>query len=178
MDDNRLIKEFKEISKEDICFDSASKYFKSVRELYKPFQNGTASSDNFFDSTVALFNEIKKPNRKADFVSESGSRYWFKKEGLVRGSNHWGNRVVNCDWAIKMLNGRTVYGESSYAAKSFSKEYFGFVKWEDIVLKPEIVKIGKKEVLLSFENKIGRDIVVLNKKKYQRVITVSYKEVK
>ena len=170
-----LIKEFLRLQENDeIDYRSASRYFKSILKHYSSVQDGIANEDNFFDSTVAMFYETSKPRRKADFNSPSGSRYWYSKKGLIRGSDHWVNRVANCDWALKLNNGKTIYGNSAWSTKTFKEEKFGFTKWEDFLLKPKLEIIEGKELLTSFNNKIGRDIIVLGKKKYKLRIEVHW----
>lgn len=175
MTQKELIEEYKRISEiDDIDRSKAYKCFKTSQKHYASVQDGIANPDNFFDNTVALFEEVTKPKRKADFESDSGSRYWYRKDGLIRGSNHWGNRVANCDWALKLNDGSTVYGESAYAAKTFTSEKFGFVKWEDFILKSELIEIKGEEVLTTFANKIGRDYIKHKGKTYQKNIVITY----
>ncbi len=170
-----LIDRFKKIDEiDDIDYRAAYLHIKSLINHYKDIQDGIASEENFYDNTVAIFEEIKKPRTAPDYISESGSRYWYKKDGLIRGSNHWGNRVANCDWALKLKNGKTIYGNSAFSAKSFRDEKYGFVKWKNFVLKCELIEINGEEVLTSFNNKIGRDIIIHKNKKYQRIITIEY----
>lgn len=48
---------------------------------------------NFMNSTKAVFKGCKCPKRKPDFISKSGSKYWFgqNKKGsfVIRKSGHW-----------------------------------------------------------------------------------------
>ena len=162
---------------DDIDFTSASRYFKSISKHYKDYQEGIANEDNFFDNTVALFNEVDKPNRKPDFISLSGSKYWYYKKGLIRGADHWGNRIANCSWAIKLRNGRTAYGYSAWSTNQFPEEIYGYVNWEDFILKSQVLKVRNKLVLTTFNNKIGRDIIKIDKKKYQAIPKVVWKEI-
>lgn len=51
--------------------------------------------------SVALFKACKTPKRKPDFISNSGSKYWYGKDSLgkwlKRQSNHWTEkRELNC----------------------------------------------------------------------------------
>ena len=162
----------------EIRFDSASAHIKSEIEHYKPLQEGVANPNNFFDGTVAIFHEVSKPRRKADYVSLSGSRYWYKKEGLIRGSNHWGNRIVNCDWALMRKNAKNIYGTSAYTSTTVQEELFGYVKWEDIILKTRLLTIRNKEIVTTFNNKLSLDVYKVGKKKYRCVVEVHWREVK
>lgn len=179
MKEKSLLELYKELSENyEPDFSRPSNYFKHHRDYLKQFQDGIANENNFFDNTMVLFEEVKKPKGEADFVSGSGSRYWYFKDGIIRGSNHWGNHVANCDWALKRKDGSTTYGSSCWATKNFTHELFGYAKWSDFVLKPQIFEIKDKEVLTTFNNKIGRDIIKIGKKKYQGIPTIIWKEVK
>ncbi|MBP3891924.1 MAG: hypothetical protein J6D29_07105 [Solobacterium sp.] len=178
MNQKQLIKVYKQISEDYIPdYSRPSNFIKSQMEHYKTVQDGLANPTNFFDSTVAIFEEVEKPKRKPDFESDSGSRYWYSKKGLLRGSNHWGCRIVNCDWALKLKNGKAVYGSSCWASKTFSKELYGFVKWEDFVLKPNLYEIEGKEVLTTFANKIGRNQVKIGKATYQSEYVLTWEKI-
>ena len=47
------------------------------------------SKDNYYTSTYAKFVECATPRRKPDYISSSGSRYWYTKNGVIRKSDHW-----------------------------------------------------------------------------------------
>ena len=178
MTNKDLIKEFKRISElDDIDFSKGYKYFYSARKHFESVQDGMANENNFFDSTITKFTEVSKPRRKPDYVSGSGSRYWYKKDGVIRGSDHWGNRVANCDWAFKKKDGKTVYGASAWGTKNFTEEKFGFSKWSDFILKSEIIEIEGEEVLTTFKNKVGFNLVKHKGKLYEKTIVVSYNRV-
>ena len=57
------------------------------------------NSSNFHLKSAATFKETAKPDGAPDFVSESGSAYWYTTQGVFRLSNHWGN-VASCDWGL------------------------------------------------------------------------------
>lgn len=58
------------------------------------------NSENFFYATDADFQSCEKPNRKADYTSNSGSQYWYTEDGVIRGSNHWGMGIATCNWTL------------------------------------------------------------------------------
>ncbi len=60
--------------------------------------------ENFHLNTFAEFVACDFPERNPDFISESGSRYWFEGDSVIRESNHWGVRIASCSWFLK---GRT-----------------------------------------------------------------------
>lgn len=59
-----------------------------------------ANELNFFVSTKADFAKCDKPAREPDYVSGSGSAYWYTEDGVIRMSDHWGAGVASCDWYL------------------------------------------------------------------------------
>ena len=71
----------------------------------------------FFISTEGIWTCCKRPNRKADYTSKSGSKYWYGKDKngyyVIRYSNHWSKVysgwknskecgwVRSCRWYLK-----------------------------------------------------------------------------
>ena len=74
------------------------------------------TSQNFFLATAANFKSCKTPTTPPDFVSESGSEYWYTQDGVYRQSNHWGGKIATCSWFID--------GESSHSIIT------GFCAWD------------------------------------------------
>lgn len=75
----------------------------------------------FFKNTFCVFEEILPPNfdnKRFDFISKSGSSYYFSKKGMYRLSNHWG-RLANSKWRLFSFN---VIIESKYK--------WGYASWE------------------------------------------------
>ena len=75
----------------------------------------------FFKNTFCVFEEILPPNfdnKKFDYVSKSGSSYYFTKQGMYRFSNHWG-RLANSKWRLVSTNSTTD-----------SKYKWGYAPWE------------------------------------------------
>ena len=79
---------------------------------------------NFFKVTKATFKGRKRPRRKPDYISNSGSKYWYTKKGVIRDSYHWSaitpyyikdkytgrwyngyrkecGKVASCHWVLK-----------------------------------------------------------------------------
>lgn len=77
---------------------------------------------NFHLATKADFNFAEVPGRMPDYVSESGSMYWYEESRLIRMSDHWGD-VASCRWT---LNGNR--------APQFEYGYYacGQVDWDQI----------------------------------------------
>ena len=112
----------------DQLFDYAYKQYKALD--YK-----VADADNFFKDTIAKFTKRNsRPRRSADYTSydrkgKKSSEYWYTKDGVIRGSDHWGFGIRSCDWKIDGQYTRV--DEISVLPK---KEY-GFCKWEDFAFK-------------------------------------------
>ena len=125
-----------------------------------------------------MYEECEEPKRKPDYTSESGSRYWYTKKGVVRGSNHWGNGVANCDWPLKLKEGKIIYGGYYKHARSFAKPKYGFARWEDYLFKARLIEIDGKEVVTTFNNTTGRDLLNIDGKTYMRKVIEVFEEVK
>ena len=167
-----LQKEFMEQAEmlKNINFSKPAAYFKAARKLYLPLQEGTANAETFFDYTLAVFEETGKPEGDPDFISSSGSRYWYSPEGVVRGADHWGNGVAKCNWALKLKNGRTVYGTTSRDVRCFRQQKFAFARWTDFVHISRILEINGREIMTNFNNYIPRERVAVGGKIYKKVI--------
>jgi hypothetical protein len=48
------------------------------------------TQENYFYKTQAKWMPCAIPERQPDFISDSGSRYWYGPNGVTRSSNHWG----------------------------------------------------------------------------------------
>lgn len=95
------------------------------------------SHNNFFSSTAAVFKGCKTPKRKFNFISESGSAYWYGEDSIgayvIRQSDHWVNvkrigsnaifrdcdRIASCQWHLKTNK----LGLREYAAKAYLKDF-------------------------------------------------------
>lgn len=84
-----------------------------------------ANELNFFVATRASFAACEKPEGEPDYVSGSGSAYWYTAEGVVRMSDHWGAGVASCDW---YLDGKAYgYGMSNSAREL--ENVCGYCDW-------------------------------------------------
>ena len=97
--------------------------------------------NNFFLNTTAYFKGCKKPKRKPDYVSDSGSEYWYSedKKGkfVIRNSNHWVSyknfdrkskviqcmSIASCFWFLKTNE----YSKPSYAGKCYLKNFKNYM---------------------------------------------------
>lgn len=99
-----------------------------TRELPKPEQI-TATPANFFEATTAMFTACAKPERPADYVSASGSAYWYTEAGVVRCADHWGGNVASCNWFLE--------GERpSMYCERYDEERAGFCAWDAFTSDP------------------------------------------
>ena len=180
MKQEELIERYKEKDFENDInrYNGPARYFKTSREFYKDLQDGVADETNYFENTNVMYEECEKPKRKPDYVSDSGSCYWYLKKGVIRGSNHWGNAVANCDWAYKHASGKITYGHNYKSFHFFDHYLYGFARWDEFLFKARLVEINGKEVLTSFNNTNGRDLVHIDGKQYIRKVIEVFEEVK
>lgn len=173
-----LIKKIKEKDPSDIKkYAKPAVFFKSIENYYKDMQESIANPDNFYSNTITTYKQCDKPNRKPDHISDSGSMYWYRKDGVIRGSNHWGNGVANCDWAYQYKNGKTIYGYTYRCYRVFREYKYGFSKWSDFIYKAELIDIEDNEVVTSFANSVGYNLIKYKNNVYQKDIIINYKKV-
>ncbi|MGV3696779.1 hypothetical protein [Flavobacterium sp.] len=87
---------------------------------------------NFHKHTFCIWNEVpfdQVRDLQISYVSQSGSRYIFKDEGLYRISNHWG-RVANCHWRLMPL-------------ADFKRQHtiVGYANWSDFYSNDDTSKL-------------------------------------
>lgn len=82
----------------------------------------TVDFTNFHDRTRADFTMCARPDRPADFISESGSEYWDCGHGVIRAADHWVSQngcygIRSCVWTLNTALGwrETAAGYCSYA---------------------------------------------------------------
>lgn len=129
-------------------------HFSKAKELYQRYQSGIANENNFYVDTLADFKEIsKRPKGKPDYVSyyfdktgkrKISSEYWYNENGVVRGSDHWGEGISSCDW---YLDGKARKGYKRY----------GEARWEEFTLQTKTVQYDGKEFLTAFDNSYGKN---------------------
>ena len=179
MTQEELLKRYHEKNiEEEIAFNKAFRYFKTAKEFYKDLQDGQASPINFFENTLVTYEECDPIKRKPDYESYSGSCYWYSKKGVIRRSDHWGCGIVNCDWALHKRNGKTLYGTYYTNARTIKVPTYGFAKWSDFLFKAREIEIDGKPVITTFNNTIGRDLLLVDKKTYQRKLIEVFEEIK
>jgi len=177
MNQTELVAKYKEIiDQKKIGYFQPYNHFKTSRAFYSQLQDGVADEYNFFTETMVIYQETTKPDREPDFTSDSGSRYWYSKEGVIRGSDHWGNGVARCDWAFRQKNGRTIYGYDYDCPIHLKQARYGFARWEDFLFKAKLIEIDGEELVTTFRNTKGMDLIEKDGRLYRRVVTESYVE--
>lgn len=66
-----------------------------MKNIFKP-------TPNSFKNTFCVFEEVSFDmikNIEANYLSDSGSKYFYTNEGMFRLSNHWG-RLANSKWRL------------------------------------------------------------------------------
>jgi hypothetical protein len=84
-------------------------------------QNQFKPQTQFFKNTFCVFTEVDRQNIEnlvPNFISDSGSQYFYSEKGLYRLSNHWG-RLGNCKWRL-----------IPFEVESLSKTKLGYATWD------------------------------------------------
>ena len=103
------------------------------------------TKDNYYTSTYAKFVECATPRRKPDYISSSGSKYWYTKTGVIRKSDHWSLyyrsypdktcfttsvylhavSIASCIWTLQLKNDKITvkedYGDNGKILTGFCK---------------------------------------------------------
>ena len=101
--------------------------------------------NNYYTSTYAKFVECATPRRKPDYISSSGSKYWYTKTGVIRKSDHWSLYycsdlkrtcfttsvylhavpIASCMWTLQLKNDKITvkedYGDNGKILTGFCK---------------------------------------------------------
>lgn len=108
--------------------------------LADKYTKDVANENNFFENSVGFWDLRKsRPKGQPNHVSynrrtgKKSSEYWYTKDGVIRGSDHWGSDVASCSWYIK---GRKYKNDGVSVG---SKEY-AFISWKDLKAKGMISK--------------------------------------
>lgn len=101
--------------------------------------------DNFYKNTRCVFTLRQRcfGSQDPDYVSDSGSRYWFTDEGVYRIADHWGHVGNECYW--KLVQG---WDRCPPEAK---KLHTGFAYWADFepYMEPKTIKKELMQVVLK-----------------------------
>ena len=177
MKQNELIEKYEEIADQKVIrYFKPYRHFLAAKKFYEQLQDGIADEFTFFTETLVTFTETDDPGREPDFTSGSGSRYWYAREGVIRGSDHWGNGIARCDWALRTKKGKTIYGYDYDCPIHLSAPRFGYAKWEDFLYKARLIEIEGEKVVTTFSNTAGYGLVRFKDKVYRQVITETFEE--
>ena len=106
--------------------------------MEKLFRPGPKS----FKNTFCVFHEVlpeKIAGLQVQYDSQSGSKYFYTKEGMYRLSNHWG-RLANSKWRLEPMQPETE-----------SKFKIGFAFWNEFY--PDNAEEELYYLQADFENK-------------------------
>lgn len=90
-----------------------------------------------FKNTFCVFNEVDKNTIETiawNYISKSGSSYYYTELGMFRLSNHWG-RLANSKWRLVALD-----------PESNSKTKLGFALWQSFFPDNSVDKLYYLEV--------------------------------
>lgn len=94
-----------------------------------------ATRETFYKGTSAQFSQCAPPATAPDFISPSGSKYWYLEDGVIRSSDHWGN-VSTCRWLLE--------GASTYTLPLEENPFYtGFCPWESFKMPSSLLGRSK-----------------------------------
>jgi hypothetical protein len=99
--------------------------------------------DIFFIETEAVFTPCTIPTREPDYVSDSGSEYWYTEDGVIRYSNHWGSHVGYCNW---------YFGYNDIDSWEWEGYKAGYCAWSNFVTREAAMYDNSRSV---FDRYIG-----------------------
>jgi hypothetical protein len=70
---------------------------------YDRINASPVDATNFHIRTKATFTPCETPTTPADYVSASGSLYWYTRHGVIRSADHWG-QCASCEWWLEGQN--------------------------------------------------------------------------
>ena len=126
--------------------------------IVKGLMDAKANRNNFYKNSICNYVSCDTPKNKPDYISESGSMYWYTDDGVYRNSDHWGG-VATCSWH---LDG-TVWPDWNRRT--------GFCHWDDFrgttkSVEMEMVVAGKVNL------KVGKKFLNLNGLKLVEILSV------
>ena len=126
---------------------------------------------NFHKHTFCVFSEMpiaEIQNRKVDYVSKSGSKYYFANEGVFRLSDHWG-RAAKCKWRLDGAKG-----------DKGNRERLGFSLWtgfheDNDIEKLYFISVDFEAKTVTYQHKNN---ILYNEKQILRTVSDSTKLIK
>ena len=123
--------------------------------------------ENFFLNTFANFEKISSDERKMlkntkpDFISKSGSTYWYLNGYVYRHSSHFSRDTRTCAW---FLEGKSVTNNVL--------GNYGKCKLEDFVQINTNAEIGKKYKIIYAPR--DRRLSLIHISEHTRLLSISY----
>lgn len=121
---NKFFRDMKKhISKEKIS------YFSHSKVLWQPIAM-TKNNEGAIEEAL---------NVEPDFISNSGSYYYYCEKGVYRLSNHYNSRVASCNWKLgrPRLWADWCCSNDAPEATPHWMECLAFARWEDFKFLPE-----------------------------------------
>lgn len=106
--------------------------------------NAPATHGNFHLETSATFMPCETPERLPDYVSDSGSQYWYEGDTVIRCANHWGS-VASCKWGYN--------GKASDKYVSGVCELSAFTRIRRVQPMPSVVDGGTEYTVILCEDR-------------------------
>ena len=133
---------------------------KGCRKMNKEKYN----RDNFYKDTFARFTACKQPKAKPDYVSTSGSAYWFRRGGVIRRSDHWGSNVASCHWYLSRS-----FTESWLYNKGTRCGFCKFADFKNAICREHdiIIRIVRKKIQAFKKREARRGFRIADYKKVQ-----------
>jgi len=103
--------------------------------------NYQITKENFYIKTDANFTSCVMPTTEPDYVSESGSKYYYTTDGVIRVSDHWGSQIASCNWHLDMDNLEKYQKEVTRHGITYMGTFYkalvvaGFCKFSDFEYK-------------------------------------------
>lgn len=136
-------RDFQDYTQEELkeLYDNYSDEAIEAYALANLVSDEVADKYNFYNNSIGMFEESDAPDSEPDYISYSGSEYWYTPEGVYRRSDHWGSYISSCSWYF--WDGLGDSDEVWYNGDDdqFDEPVTGFIRWSDLKPKGEIIYI-------------------------------------